>query len=263
MTLVPPASPPEPTRAAPRSGRRAAVLTLAAVTMAVEVASLADLIPGIVIGRFRISPSVIPALVLAVVCGDRLLGRSRGRHAATAFWVLTTAAFVTAVFAYLRVDRPLDVPALVLAAFTEEMVYRLAIPAAVALGLRTGLVPDVPARITAFVVAGVWFAFLPGHRAQIGTPAEAVPFLAFALLSALLVYRSGSVLPMALVHASSNLLTLLMWNDGVDQDARSAVLGCLLVLLVVAYGRTRWLVHGDDGRIIDIRTGRPAATARN
>lgn len=53
-------------------------------------------------------------------------------------------------------------------------------------------------------------------------------------MSAFIVYRSGSVLPMAVAHAISNLLTVLMWGEAVPGGARSAGLACILGLLVLA-----------------------------
>ena len=77
------------------------------------------------------------------------------------------------------------------------------------------------ARIAGLALAGLWFVALPGHREQMHSLAGAVPFIAFAALSAILVYRSGSVLPMAVSHAVVNMLTLLAWNDDLPTSARS------------------------------------------
>jgi len=239
----------------PGTDRRLFVLLLAAVTAAVEVAGLTGAIPTIQVGRIVLSPSLIPALVLAIACGDRLLGRARTRPAATAFWMAAGLAFVLGAVLYLRTDYPADVPGLILAALDEELVYRLAIPAVLALLLRAVKVPPPLARLTGFVVAGLWFVLLPGHREQMDTAAAVVPFVAFAGLSAVMVYRSGSVLAMATAHAVSNLLTILVWTEDVQQGARSAVLGSLLILMVFAYGHTRRYVETDHGTIIDLRTG--------
>jgi hypothetical protein len=239
----------------PGTDRRLFVLLLAAVTVAVEVAGLTGAIPYIEVGRIILSPSLIPALVLAIACGDRLLGRARTRPAATAFWMAAGLAFVLGAVLYLRTDYPADVPGLILAALDEELVYRLAIPAVLALLLRAVKVSPPLARLAGFVVAGVWFVLLPGHRDQMDTVASVVPFIAFAGLSAVMVYRSGSVLAMATAHAVSNLLTILVWTEDVQQGARSAVLGSLLILMVFAYGHTRRYVETDAGTIIDLRTG--------
>ena len=239
----------------PGTDRRLFVLLLAAVTVAVEVAGLTGAITTIEVGRVILSPSLIPALVLAMACGDRLLGRARTRPAATAFWTAAGLASVMGAVLYLHTDYPADVPGLILAALDEELVYRLAIPAVLALLLRSVKVSPPLARLAGFVVAGAWFVLLPGHREQMDSVAAVVPFLAFAGLSAVMVYRSGSVLAMATAHAVSNLLTILVWTEDVQQGARSAVLGSLLILMLFAYGHTRRYIETDSGTIIDLRTG--------
>jgi hypothetical protein len=241
----------------PGSDRRLFVLMLAAITAAVEVAGLSGAIGDIEVGRVVLSASVFPALVLAIACGDRLLGRARTRPAATAFWITAGLAFVMGAVIYLRTAYPADVPGLILAALDEELVYRLAIPAVLALLLRAVGVRAPTARMTGFVLAGSWFVLLPGHREQMHSAAQIVPFVAFAGLSAVMVYRSGSVLAMATAHAVSNLLTILVWTENVQQGARSAVLGSLLLLMVFSYGHTRRYIETEHGTIIDLRTGKP------
>jgi hypothetical protein len=85
--------------------------------------------------------------------------------------------------------------------------------------------------------------------------ADVLPYMAFATLSAFIVYRSGSILPMAIGHAISNLLTVLMWQDAVPSDTRSMLLASMLGLLVLAYGRPARITYGDDGGLLDTRTG--------
>lgn len=237
------------------SSRRNLVLALSGVTAATEVAAIAGWLPDITIGGLPLSMSLIPALVLALACGSRLLGRSGMRRAAAGFWVTVGIFLPVLAIAYARDGRFEIFPALVFAALGEELVYRLAIPAVIAAALRLGRVRPSPARIAGLVGAGIWFVALPGHREQITTPAGITPYIAFAALSAFIVYRSGSVLPMALGHAISNLLTVLMWREAVPADARSIGLACVLALLVLAYGRPRRIALADDGGLIDTHTG--------
>lgn len=245
-----------PSTGAPaRPSRRTLVLVLAAFTVVVEVCSYANILPTIDVDGLPISASVIPGLALALACGDRLLGRSAARRSATAYWLVILSAVAALTLGFFRLHRPVAVPGLIIAAFDEELVYRLAVPAVLALLLRRANVSDQRARIAGLAFAGLWFVLLPGHRGQMTSPALALPFLAFAALAAILVYRSGSILPVAVAHAVSNLLTVLMWNDALAKDARSALLGSVLILLALAYGRSRHLVHGDDGRLVDVRTG--------
>lgn len=240
---------------APAGSRRRLVLTMALVTTVVEIAAIAGAVPPIEVGGIPIPLSFLPGMGLAAVCGERLLGRSTHRPAAVAYWTAILAALATTASIYLRYGH-LDLwTGLVAASVNEELVYRLAIPAVVAFVLRVGQVRPDLARITSLAVAGTWFVLLPGHREQMATVAGALPFIAFAALAAVIVHRSGSILPMAAGHAVSNLLTFLVWGDAVRSDARSMGLACVLGLLVLAYGRPRRLTLDDHGGMVDVRTG--------
>ena len=240
---------------APAGSRRRLVLTMALVTTVVEIAAIAGAVPPIEVGGIPIPLSFLPGMGLAAVCGERLLGRSTHRPAAVAYWTAILAALATTASIYLRYGH-LDLwTGLVAASVNEELVYRLAIPAVVAFALRVGQVRPDLARVTSLAVAGTWFVLLPGHREQMATVAGALPFIAFAALAAVIVHRSGSILPMAAGHAVSNLLTFLVWGDAVRSDARSMGLACVLGLLVLAYGRPRRLTLDDHGGMVDVRTG--------
>jgi hypothetical protein len=240
---------------APVGSRRRLVLGMALVTMLVEIAAIAGALPPIWIGPIPVPLSFLPGMGLAAVCGERLLGRSTNRPAAVAYWTAIFAVLAATVSIYVRYGH-LDLwVGLVTAALNEELVYRLAIPAVLAFVLRMGQVRADRARIASLAVAGAWFVLLPGHREQMSTIAGALPFIAFAALAAVIVHRSGSILPMAAGHAVSNLLTFLVWGDAVRGDARSMGLACVLGLLVVAYGRPRRLTLDDRGGMVDIRTG--------
>ena len=242
------------------SHRRLLVLALAGVTAATEAASVGDWIPKLQIAGLAISASLLPALVLAMACGARLLGRSRSRRAATWYWIGAVVLIPMLGVAYWRTGHLSWYPGLVASALGEELVYRLAIPAVIGAALRLGNVRPPASHIAGLVGAGLWFVLLPGHREQMTSPAAAIPFIAFAALAALVVYRSGSVLPMAMAHAISNLFTVLMWQDDVLSSVRSAAVGSVLILLMVAYGRTARITIGDDGRLVDTRTGLEVAT---
>lgn len=245
---------------APAGSRRRLVLTMALVTMLVEIASITGALPPLWVGGIPIPLSFLPGMGLAAVCGERLLGRSTHRPAAVAYWTAIVAVLAATASIYLRYGH-LDLwTGLVAASLNEELVYRLAVPAVVAFMLRLGQVrPDI-ARVASLAVGGAWFVLLPGHREQMSTIAGALPFIAFAALAAVIVHRSGSILPMAAGHAVSNLLTFLVWGDAVRSDARSMGLACVLGLLVVAYGRPRRLTLDDHGGMVDIRTGLAVTT---
>lgn len=237
------------------SSRRNLVLLLSLVTMLTEVAFMAGWLPPIEIDAINLSMSLVPALVLGVACGSRLLGRSAIRRAAVWFWGAAGVLMAGLAVVYLRDGRIELYPALVLAALNEELVFRLAIPAVIAAALRVGNVRPNAARIAGLTMAGAWFVLLPGHVEQMTSPLGLLPYASFAALSALIVYRSGSILPLAIAHAISNLLTMAMWQDAVPADARSIGLACVLSLLVLAYGRSRRITVADDGGLVDTQTG--------
>ncbi|CAN5524191.1 hypothetical protein BH10ACT1_BH10ACT1_07160 [soil metagenome] len=240
---------------APAGSRRRLVLLMAAFTTAVEVASIAGAVPDIPFGSLDLPLSIIPALGLAVACGERLLGRSTARRAAIGYWVVIAMVLPVLAVLYVRQGRLPLWTSLIVASVSEELVYRLAIPAVIATLLRIGRVRADWARMASLAFAGLWFVLLPGHREQMHSVASAVPFVAFAALSALIVYRSGSVLPMAAGHAVINLLTVLVWSEAVAADARGMGLACVLGLLVLAYGRPKRITISDDGGLVDTRTG--------
>jgi hypothetical protein len=246
---------PAATKVEQLSNRRTLVLGLSGITMLVEILSIAGLVPKLWIGGLPLSFSLLPAMALGLACGSRLLGRSALRRAAVGFWVLAglLLAGLTAMCA--RHGRLDLVPALSFAALDEELVYRLAIPAVIAAALRLGNVRPNAARIAGLVAAGFWFCLLPGHLDQVTTPSGFLPYVAFSSLSAFIVYRSGSILPLAVGHAISNLLTFLMFGAAVTADARGLTLASVLCLLVLAYGRPRRITVGDDGGLVDTRTG--------
>lgn len=240
---------------ADRIDRRRTVLSMAAFTMVVEILGLMGLLPTVKIGALDLPISVIPALGLGVACGDRLVGRSSSARRAAVYWSVVSVILFGLGIEYARTD-DLDLwVSLVFAAFGEEMIYRLAAPAVLAAGFRWTGVRAAWARIAGFVVAGVWFVALPGHEMQMSDLGSVAAFIAFATLSGVLVYRSGSVLPMAAAHAIANLVTVLVWSGDATNDYRSMALGSVLTLLVIAYGRPRRLAVIDHGVLVDTHTG--------
>lgn len=240
---------------APSGSRRRLVLVMAVATTLAEIASIGGWLPLIPVATLHIPLSFLPALGLAAVCGERLLGRSASRRRAVVYWVFVGAALAITAGLYIRSGHAALWVGLVGASANEELVYRLAIPAVIAAVLRLGRVRVDVARITSLALAGLWFVLLPGHREQMGSVAGALPFVAFAALAAFVVYRSGSILPMAAGHAISNLLTFLVWGDAATTDARSMGVAFVLCLLVLAYGRPRRITVGDNGGLLDTRTG--------
>src|SRR5688572_25337868 len=84
------------------TSRRSLVLALSGLTAATEVAFIAGWLPAIEMGGISISMSLIPALVLSVACGSRLLGRSGLRRAATGFWIFAAVVMPTLAILLIR-----------------------------------------------------------------------------------------------------------------------------------------------------------------
>ena len=242
--------------------RRRLVLSMAAFTTLVEALSVAGLLPSVRVGRLDLSLAILPALGLAVACGARLVGRSSLRRVAAWYWIVASLVLAGLLVAYIAQGDASLYLSLVVAALGEELVYRVAVPATVAVILvTTGLVEN-RARIWGLVVAGMWFMALPGHREQITSVGAFLSLLFFTLLASILVYRSGSLLPMALGHAVANLTTVLMWQEALPPDFRGVLLASVLALLALAYGRPRRFTLDDERGLIDIQTGLPVIAAR-
>ncbi len=235
--------------------RRRLVLAAAAVTVITEISGLVGITPAIGLGGLELSMALVPALALGAACGDRLFGRSSLRRVAASYWIGTMLLLTVLLAFYVVYETVQMFAALVLAALGEELVYRLAAPAVFAVILMFAGVEAKRARLAGLALAGTWFVLLPGHHSQMTSGAGPVPFVAFAILSAALVYRSGSVLPMAMAHAIVNLVTALVWSDVLPADARVVSATAVLGLLTLAYGMQRRVAEDGRGRMIDTVTG--------
>lgn len=235
--------------------RRRQIVLLAAFTIVVEVLNTLDLVAPVRVGALDLSLATLPAFGLAVACGARLLGRSSHRLFAVGYWVLVAGALPILLVAFLREDEGGLWISYVVAAFGEEFIYRLAIPMVLALVLHHAGMRVAWARPAAFAAAAAWFVLLPGHRDQMTHLSSAAPFVAYAVLAAVVVYRSGAVLPMGAAHAVSNLLTALLWTGSTTENHRSVSLVVVLVALLLAYGRPRRLTITDEGDLLDTTTG--------
>lgn len=244
------------------SHRRRLVLAMAAFTTLVEAGSMSGLLPSVQVGDLDLSLSILPALGLAVACGDRLLGRSSLRRVALWYWGVATLALLALLVLYIRQDDASLYVSLVFAALGEELVYRVAVPATIAVVLVASGLVEARARLWGLLFAGLWFVSLPGHRDQMDSIGAVLSLVFFTMLASVLVYRSGSLLPMALAHAVSNLTTFLMWRHALPPDVRGLVLASVLGLLALAYGRPRRLTIDDDRGLIDIQTGLPVIGVR-
>jgi hypothetical protein len=249
-----------PPRALTRS-RRKFVLVAALVTALVEIAGLMEVVPRINLGRLVISPSVIPAAIVLGLLGRRIAGRARDIDAAAMYWLTAGAGLILSMVLLDREAHLGDWFAIVIAAVDEEVVYRFAVPTIVAAILVVFHVSSRPSRVTGLVVAAIWFVLLPGHRAQWHTAADIAPFVAFAALSAIVVYRSGSILATAATHAVMNMFTIIAFGGDMSRPARSIATAVLLILLVSGYGfvrpRSAERPPEDSDTVIDLRDGSP------
>jgi CAAX prenyl protease-like protein len=246
-----------PPRALTRSRQKVVFMT-AFVTGLVEIAGLLGILPRFRVGRLLLSPSIVPALAVLAMVGRRAAGRARDIDAAAVYWVTALAGICFSTILLDREGHLLDSLAIVLAALDEEIVYRFAVPTVVAGILLVFHVPSRPARVVGLVVAGSWFVLLPGHRDQMHSAADVLPFIAFATLAAIVVYRSGSILATTATHAVTNMLTIIAFGGAMSQATRSVASAVLLLLLMSSYGfaRPRGTEAGPhEETVIDLRDG--------
>lgn len=231
------------------------MLIAATITVLTEISVLMGITPEIEMGGLELSMSVIPALALGAACGDRLLGRSSLRRVAAWYWMGTVGLLIALLAVYMFDEGFGLFAALVIAALGEELVYRLAAPAVIAVILKFCGLSNSRARLAGLAVAGAWFVLLPGHHTQMTSGAGPIPFVAYAVFSAALVYRSGSILPMAMAHAIVNLVTVLVWNEVLPADVRAISATAVLGMLTLAYGMQRRVAKDLHGHLIDTVTG--------
>jgi hypothetical protein len=259
---------PAPSLVHTRTGRML-VLTLATVTMVVEMGSLLARV-NVDIGSFTLSASVVPSVLLLVFLGARSVGEARDRDRLVPFWIAMVAGLGLGATLFSRTGDLVDVGALLVAATNEEMVFRFAVPVVAATGLMVMRVPPTAARVVGYLAAGTWWVLLPGHQEQVANAANLATYVAFAVISALVVARSRALIPMAVAHCVLNIITIAHERGDITAGSRSALSACLLFLLV---GTFAW--PGDLRRrasdaedlvsdtVIDLRDGRPPAVIRD
>lgn len=234
----------------PRAQRRM-VLGLAGLTIVAEIASLlVDAGPNI--GTIPMSLSLVPSLLVLLALGPRSNGRVVDAGRLVPFWLGVGGIYLFGWALWARDDQAFSVAGLAVAAVNEEVVYRFAVPLVLTTVLLLMRVPTSVARVTGYVVAGVWWVLLPGHRAQTDTVMMLLTFVVFAAVSAIVVARSRALLPMALAHGALNIITLAQLRGDIDPGLRGVLAACLVFLLV---GTFAW--PGDD----DARTRRRDAAA--
>jgi membrane protease YdiL (CAAX protease family) len=220
-----------------------AILVVAAVTLAFDVTTAWLGITVGSLGRVPVSPTLpLEALLVAMVGWRRLGLDRRNLWAWREFLVVSGGVLVFGVWQYsIRVGGSREALGLVVAAFDEEMVYRLAVLVLVgALCAKIagrnwrhtedwGVVPGV----IAVFASGIVFALLPGHVAQMTDTLHALPFVCLGIVLGYAVLRTGALFPAAVVHALLNLATIAAWAGEISILLRTALAAAALVALVL------------------------------
>lgn len=189
-----------------------AILVVAALTVAFDVTTAwFDITLGH-LGRVPVSPTLPLEILLVSMIGFRRLGLDRSNlWAWREFLGISAAVIVFGVYQYAeKVGGFAEAMGLVIAAFDEEMVYRLAVLV---------LVGSVCARLSghnwrhtedwgvgpgviAVFASGFVFALLPGHVAQMTDTLHALPFVCLGIVLGYAVLRTGALLPAAVVRVA-------------------------------------------------------------
>ena len=208
------------------------------------------------VGGVPVSPSIVPVAVILTVSGARLRGRARSSDSAKTFWTLTVMVLAVTTIA-VEGMAPTRSAGFVLAALSEELVYRVAGPALLAFGLTRAGVRYQHALTIAYVVAGATFVVLPGHVDQWDVAAYILPFIAFTVLATLAVHRSGAILEIGVLHSVVNMVNLGRATGAIDTSGAvmvAALLGLLVIAYIPAGGR-----HPD--LVIDLTGDEPSVTS--
>jgi membrane protease YdiL (CAAX protease family) len=220
-----------------------AILFVAFVTVAFDVTTAwFDITLGH-LGRVPVSPTLPLEILLVSMIGFRRLGLDRSNiWAWREFLGISGAVMLFGIFEYSEhVGGFAEAMGLVIAAFDEEMVYRLAVLVLVGSACAKlsghnwrhtedwGVGPGV----IAVFASGFVFALLPGHVAQMSDSLHALPFVALGIVLGYAVLRTGALLPAAVVHALLNLATIAAWQGELSMTLRTALAASALIALVL------------------------------
>ena len=217
------------------------ILVVAFVTVAVDVTTAWCGISLGSLGRAPISPALPLGVLLACMVGLRRLGLDpANRSAWREFLVVSSVALVGAGYSYaVDIGGTAEAFGLVVAAFGEELVYRLAVLIVVGClfarltghGWRNAEDWGPVAGIGALLAGGVIFTLLPGHVAQIDGTLTALPFASLGVVLGYAVLRTGALLPAVVVHAFLNIATIAVLVGRASIEMRTALAGAALVAL--------------------------------
>lgn len=242
-----------------RSRHATAAICAAAAAVVIETWHfLGDGSLGLRIGDIPVSPSLLPVLAVVALGGPRLVGRARSRDSAKVFWCMVTMVLAVVVAGIDGID-PATAAGLVMAALSEELVYRLAAPVLVAYGLARAGVRYRHALTVGYMVSGIAFVALPGHVAQWDHWSGAVPFVAFTALATLAVHRSGAVLAVAVLHAAMNMVNIGRMTGAVGTPG-AVMLAGLLALLLIGYAAPTRRRPSEADIVVDLTGEDPVVT---
>lgn len=195
------------------------------------------------LGVVPVSPTLPLELVLVVLVGWRRLGLDRANlRAWREFLAIMGVATIFAVVEYSKhVGGLAEALGLVVAAFDEEVVYRLAVlvlVGAIAAKLtghnwRNAEDWGVAAGLVGILASGVVFTVLPGHVAQMSDTLHALPFVCLGMVLGYAMLRTGALLPGVLTHALLNLTTIAALTGHLDAGVRTLIAAAALVALVL------------------------------
>jgi membrane protease YdiL (CAAX protease family) len=220
-----------------------AIILVAALTVAFDVVTAWAGFNLGYLGRVPVSPTIPLEIVLALMVGLRRLGLDRANLAAwREFLVASGATLLFGVWQYSsRIGGLREAIGLVVAAFDEELVYRLAVMILVG-ALCAKLVGrnwrnsedwgGFPG-VAAILASGLVFALLPGHVAQMTDTLHALPFVCLGMVLGYTVLRTGALFPAAVVHALLNLATIAAFTGKISVALRTSLAATALVALVL------------------------------
>jgi membrane protease YdiL (CAAX protease family) len=220
-----------------------AIIVVAALTLLFDVTtSWFDITLGH-LGRVPVSPTLPLEILLVSMIGFRRVGLDRHNiWAWREFLAISAAVIVFGVYQYAEhVGGFAEAMGLVIAAFDEEMVYRLAVLVLVGSlcaklsGHNWRHTEDwgVGAGVIAVFASGFVFALLPGHVSQMTDTLHALPFVSLGIVLGYAVLRTGALLPAAVVHALLNLATIAAWEGEISMPVRTALAASALLSLLL------------------------------
>jgi membrane protease YdiL (CAAX protease family) len=219
------------------------IIGVAALTIAFDVVTAWLHFNLGALGRVPISPTLGLEVLLVALVGWRRLGLDRTNlEAWREFLAVSGAALLFGVIQYSKyIGGFAEAMGLVLAAFDEEIVYRLAVLIVVGATVarltgrnwRNSEDWGITAGLVAIVASGVVFTVLPGHVAQMSDTLHTLPFVCLGMVLGYAMLRTGALLPAVVVHALLNLATIAAFSGEMSLAVRTALSAAALVALVL------------------------------